>query len=333
MRAAFKHVNVKWTTEELIEYASDVIDEYKAQGLRLSLRQLYYQLVTKNLIANEEKSYKRLGKAVSTGRLAGLLDWGSIEDRGRVAKLHPEWNSIKDIVESALYSFRLPRLEGQDTYVELWVEKEALAGVLEPIAHKFHVVLMVNKGYSSQSAMYQAACRIDSNCRPHDGGSPISRAKILYLGDFDPSGEDMVRDIQDRLDLFLGGFVEDADDLSKSDFEYCDKISPGTQTNTGMWGTVELDVEKIGITMPQIKQYNPPPNPAKRTDSRSKAFIAKHGASSWEVDALPPKVLTELVTGEIEDNLDMEMMQKIIDKEEFDKQRLRYAVSEIIASG
>lgn len=332
MRAAFKHVNVKPNTQDLVEYSQDVITEYRQQGLKLTLRQLYYQLVTKNLIVNEEKSYKRLGKAVSTGRLAGLLDWSSIEDRGRVAKRHPEWNSIKDIVESALYSFRLPRLEGQPTYVELWVEKEALAGVLEPIANKFHVVLMVNKGYSSQSAMYQAATRIDSCCRPYDGGRPISRAKILYLGDFDPSGEDMVRDIQDRLDLFLGGFVEDTG-LSKSDFDYSDKISPGTQTNTGMWGTVELEVEKIGITMPQIKQYNPPPNPAKRTDSRSKAFIAKHGASSWEVDALPPKVLTELVTGEIEDNLDMEMMQKIIDKEEFDKQRLRHAVNEIIAEG
>lgn len=328
MRAAFKQTKVRDTTLELVSYSQDVVEEYRRQGLRLTLRQLYYQLVTKNLIVNEEKSYKRLGKAVSTGRLAGLLDWDAIEDRGRVPKRHPQWKNVRSIVEAALHSYRLPRLEGQKTYVELWVEKEALAGVLEPIAERFHIVLMVNKGYSSQSAMYQAACRIDEACREQNKagkeGRIISNPVILYLGDFDPSGEDMVRDISDRLNMFLEGYKVEDD----TPYEY----SSPTGWNTEYCGSLEVEVEKIAITKDQIQVYNPPPNPAKLSDSRAKAFIAEHGASSWEVDALPPAVLEQIVVDAVESYLDMDLVKEIIEREKEDKKLLRKAANDIMKS-
>jgi hypothetical protein len=286
VKQAFKEVNFRQASLALIGNCESIITNYQRQGLRLTLRQLYYQLVTRNLVKNEEKSYKNLSKIVSDGRLAGMLDWDAIEDRGRRPRNPPEFGSLKDLVEAAIASYRLPRWEGQQYYCELWVEKDALAGVLEPLARRFHVTLMVNKGYSSQSAMYEAANRFIENSL--DG---VRNCKLFYLGDHDPSGEDMVRDIRDRLNMF----------------------------------NADVQVEKIGLTMAQIQQYNPPPNPAKITDPRAEAYIARHGNQSWEVDALDPATLARLVTESFEEVIDQDMMDEVVVRENKDKEKLRKA--------
>jgi hypothetical protein len=292
MKETFKHINFRQDSIRLIDECNAIIALYLQQNLRLTLRQLYYQLVTKNIIKNEERSYKNLSTLVSDGRLSGMIDWDAIEDRIRVPRISSEWSNIKSLVESALYSYRLPRWRDQDHYVELWVEKDALAGVLRPIAHQFHIPLMVNRGYSSQSAMYESANRfMGSIC------GDVSKV-ILYLGDFDPSGEDMVRDIGDRMEMF----------------------------------GVNLIVKKIALTLDQVQQYNPPPNPAKHTDPRSKDFIAKYGASSWEVDAINPTELSRIVKEEIFMLTDLEKMDKIIEQEDRDKKRLREAALKIMKS-
>ena len=290
MKETFREKNFRADSLNLIAHCDELIEEYLGQGLRLTLRQLYYQLVTKNLIKNEERSYKNLSNLVSDARLAGLLDWDAIEDRIRVPRIPPEWSDIQDLVDSALYSYRLPRWKTQENYIELWVEKDALAGVLQPLAHQYHIPMMVNRGYSSQSAMYEASKRFLDQ-------SKINLA-ILYLGDFDPSGEDMVRDIEDRMRIFG-----------------C---------------TDEFEIRKIALTLSQVKKYNPPPNPAKHSDPRSKEFIAKHGASSWEVDAINPKELSRIIKEEIKSYIDTDAMEIILTKEEEDKQKLTEAVQKIM---
>lgn len=290
MKEQFKDQNFRADSLQLIDFCDQIINEYLNQGLRLTLRQLYYQLVTKNIIKNKERAYKNLSNLVSDARLAGMLDWEAIEDRIRVPAIPSEWDSIKDIVDSALYSYRLPRWKTQPEYVELWIEKDALAGVLRPLANKYHVPLMVNRGYSSQSAMYEASKRF---LRRQKEGKIL---RLLYLGDFDPSGEDMVRDIADRM---------------------------------GMFG-INLTVDKIALTMPQIKKYNPPPNPAKMSDPRAEGFVAEHGGSSWEVDAIEPKELRKIITRAIEMSVDQDAMQIVIEKENDDKVKLSKAVREIM---
>jgi len=288
MKEQFKEKMFQRKSLVLIEECNAIVSAYMGQGLRLTLRQLYYQLVSRNIIPNEERAYKNLSNLVSDGRLCGEIDWDAIEDRIRIPVIPSEWANIGELVESALYAYRLPRWEDQDSYVELWVEKDALAGVLKPIAHQYHITLMVNRGYSSQSAMYEAFQRLlNKNGRQRE---------ILYLGDFDPSGEDMVRDIQDRLDLF------------------------GANTF----------VYKIALTLGQVRKYNPPPNPAKHTDPRSRDFIARYGASSWEVDAIEPVELRKIIISEIETRVDMDLMKKIEAREEEDKNSLRDAVKKII---
>jgi hypothetical protein len=277
----FREKRFNQRSQELIEICDQIIDDYQGQGLRLTLRQLYYQCVSRNIIPNEEKSYKNLGSLVSDARLAGLLDWDAIEDRVRVPRVPLEFNSIQERVKYAIRNYRLPRWADQDTYCELWVEKDALAGVLAPIASEFHVTLMVNRGYSSQSAMYESAIRFNEHENKY--------RYLFYLGDHDPSGEDMVRDVDDRLRMF---------------------------------GVQDLNVQKIALNMDQIRRYRPPPNPAKLSDSRAQAYIAKFGTSSWEVDALPPEVLAKLIRKTLEEVVDREKMDAVIQKEETDKAKL-----------
>lgn len=279
----FKSIKFRQDSLDRIALINRIIDEYTAQGLRLTLRQTFYQLVTRNAIRNLEREYKNLSSLVSDGRLAGLIDWSAIEDRVRVPRSPSEFANLGELVDAALAAYRLPRWKGQARYVELWVEKDALAGVLEPLSREHHVTLMVNRGYSSQSAMYEAARRFRAAKKP---------GILLYLGDHDPSGEDMVRDIQDRLDLF-GANVE---------------------------------VRKIALTMAQVQEHNPPPNPAKMTDPRAALYVERHGDESWEVDALPPNVLAALIREAFLGVIDTGAMDAIKEQEERDKSRLQEAV-------
>jgi hypothetical protein len=281
----FKDIKLNKKTLAIIEVANSIIAEYQDMRLRLTLRQLYYQFVSRDLLPNTERSYKNLGGVISKGRLCGLIDWDAIEDRTRRPVVPGEFDSIDQLVQAAIIGFRLPRRAGQEHYVELWVEKDALAGVLSPIASRYHVPLMVNRGYSSSSAMYAAAERI----LDHAVTAGCDFVKILYLGDLDPSGEDMVRDIQDRLEMF----------------------------------GVTLDVEKVALTMNQVDQHRPPPNPTKLTDSRAQEFIRKYGRESWEVDALDPPTLQDLVSKALDRYTDHGLMKDIIAQEKIQKARIR----------
>jgi len=324
----FRSTNFRSDSLARIEQMVEIVEEYQAQGLRLTARQLYYQCVSRDLIPNTPAEYKKLTALLTDARYAGMVDWDAIEDRGREPSTPSEWNDPMQLVESALRAYRLPRWEGQPKYVELWVEKQALAGVLAPLAREFHATLMVNKGYSSASAMKESADRIIAAQTTHEslkksifdrinaakmGTDEYDEAKkymrenihdairtpiVLYLGDHDPSGEDMVRDIKDRLKEF---------------------------------GVLWLEVEKVALTIEQVRQYNPPPNPAKVTDPRAKAYKEKFGDSSWEVDALPPNVLTDLIRKAFRRHVNTLKMNAIKSKEESDKELLRTAVSGMMA--
>jgi hypothetical protein len=289
MKVQYKSLRFSATKRDLIRECAEIIDTYMGQGLTLTLRQLYYQLVTRNTIENKERSYKNLGTLVSNARLAGLLDWDAIEDRVRVPRSPPEYTDLNDLANAALNSYRLPRWDGQSYYAELWVEKDALAGVLSPLASEFHVTLMVNRGYSSQTAMRDGALRFEHN----GSGKNLS---LFYLGDHDPSGEDMVRDIRDRFAMF---------------------------------GVADVEVQKIALTIEQVREYDPPPNPTKVSDPRADKYIAEHGDESWEVDALPPNVLAQLVRDAFAEIVNTKLMDKIKRREERDKKDLRKAVAHL----
>ncbi len=276
-----------------VERMNTIIDDYDQQGLRLTGRQLYYQFVSRDWIPNTEKSYKNLLSLLADARYAGMVDWAAIEDRGRVADIPSAWSSIDQIVNAAINQFRLPVWNSQPVYAELWVEKQALAGVLEPLAREFRAPLMVNKGYSSASAMYEAANRIEGAAYFEGDQKP---AIVFYLGDHDPSGNDMVRDIGARLNEFV----------------------PDLET--------PVEIRKLALTMAQIRKYNPPPNPAKTTDARFAAYEAEHGSQSWEVDALPPNVLAQIIRDAFRSVIDASAFAKVVSREKRDSSAVREAV-------
>ena len=277
----------------LIETANGILNEYRNMGYRLSLRQLYYQLVARDYIENSVKSYKRIGNLISDARLAGLLDWEMIEDRGRETVLPTAWESPAEIVRAAANGFRVDRWEGQSQYCEVMVEKDALSGILEPVCRKMHVRFTANKGYSSSSAMYEAGKRIRGVMR--SGERNISQVHIIYLGDHDPSGIDMTRDITERLVMFSGLREEIEDNgWEVSDF---------------------IQIHRLALNYDQVEQWNPPENPAKETDSRYQAYADQFGESSWELDAVEPRTLASLVEDQIVDFIDANQWQTILLRE------------------
>lgn len=237
----------------LIETADQIMQEYAGQGFDLTLRQLYYQFVARGLLPNTERSYKNLGVTVSDGRLAGLLDWDRLVDRTRALKERNSWDTPEQIIRACAYQFHLDWWKDQPFYGEVWVEKEALIGVLQKACDPLDVPFFACKGYVSQSAMWRASERFRWQQRP----------KVLfYLGDHDPSGLDMTRDINDRLITF----------------------------------DTAVEVTRLALNMDQIEEYQPPPNPAKLSDSRCAKYIEEWGSKSWELDALEPQVLVALIT-------------------------------------
>ena len=272
-------------TRGLLEASVQVIAEYRAQGYWLTLRQLYYQLVSRDLIPNEQRWYKTLGDVVSKGRYGGYIDWDDIVDRGRIPVKPSDWDGPADILRVAASQYRLDRWEGQENYLELWCEKDALSSVLEPICDRFHLYFLANRGYSSSTAIYDAAQRL--NTAYSQGRRPV----VIYLGDHDPSGIDMSRDISDRLETMTGG----------------------------VW----VEVHRLALTFDQVQQYQPPPNPAKLTDSRAQSYIAWYGGESWELDALEPAVLDGMVSSAVTDLLDLDLYNERLDQEEVDKDAIR----------
>ena len=269
-------------TAKLLASLVSVVGEYENQGYRMTLRQLYYQLVSRNIIPNQKNAYARLGRILKEARLAGIVDWNFIEDRIRISEMPREYNDLAALVNAAVESYRLPRWSDQPNYVEVWVEKDALSGVLYDVTEPYHVRLMVDRGFSSATAMHDAAKRFR---RAMVNGKTCH---LLYFGDHDPSGENMAADVKNRLELF----------------------------------GCPVCVSWLAITKEQVERHQLPSNTIKRSDSRSKKYELAHGSQSWELDALPPNVLVDLLKARLDQLLDRGKYEAVMEQEESDKKRL-----------
>lgn len=267
----------------LINRINGVIEDYQHQGYSLTFRQVYYQMVARAIIPNNERSYKNLGNLISDARLAGLIDWYAIEDRTRNLRGNSHWMNPGSVIDSAAYSYRLDHWTGQRHYVEVWVEKDALVGIVGQISQRLDVNFFSCRGYVSQSEMWSAARRLK---RHQDQGQHVV---LLHLGDHDPSGKDMSRDIVDRLDMFE---------------------------------THDVTFKRLALNMDQIELYNPPPNPTKLTDSRSTGYIEKYGYECWELDALEPGVISDLIDVNVRKYRNETLHKAVIAKENREKKLL-----------
>jgi hypothetical protein len=279
----YQEFNFRPATLALIKTANQIIAEYQAQGFDLTLRQIYYQFVSRDIIPNTMQSYKNLGSVINDGRLAGMIDWNAIVDRTRELRTLSHWSDPSDIIEACGQQFNIDRWATQKYRPEVWIEKDALAGVFERVCRELDVPLFSCRGYTSQSEMWVGAQRLLRYRKSQQ--KPV----IFHFGDHDPSGKDMSRDITDRLQLFTGK---------------------------------TLHFERLALNMDQVEQYGPPPNPAKITDSRANAYIAEFGNESWELDALEPSVLEALVRKAISGVIDQPAMDEAVREQDHHRETL-----------
>jgi hypothetical protein len=247
--------------QSVINNANSIIAEYFAQGFNLTLRQLYYQFVARGLIANQSVEYGKLQSLMNDARLAGLVDWDAIVDRTRFLESNAHWNHPRDVVRAAKDSFAYDKWGNQANYVEVWVEKDALKGIVASVCDRWDVPYFSCRGYTSVTALHDAAHRLARRI------GNDQEARVIHLGDHDPSGIDMTRDISDRIKT--------------------------------VFGVDRVHVHRVALNMNQVEEYSPPPNPAKLTDSRVEGYISRFGHSSWELDALEPAVLARIIDNNI----------------------------------
>lgn len=265
------------STQEMIAQANAILGEFHGQGYTMTLRQLHYQFVRHNFYKNTKKNYKRLGSAMSDGRLAGLVDWDMMEDRVRELDRSPRWQSPSDIVEAIADQYKEDAWKGQKLRPEVWIEKDALAGIIEAVCRELRIDFFACRGYVSQSAQYEASKRFLRYIQ--NGQRPI----VLHFGDHDPSGLDMTRENRVKFQLLTGH---------------------------------EIEVRRLALNIEQVRAYNPPPNYAKVTDTRAQGYIREFGNQSWELDALDPPVLQALIRDEIEPLIDRKIWNRAIRAEE-----------------
>jgi len=254
----------------MIAKMNGIIEAFMQKGFVLTVRQLYYQLVARDLIENSDKSYKRITSLVNDARISGEIDWDAIEDRTRAFERRQRWGSGRDILQASVDSFHMDMWENQPARPFVIIEKEALVGVLARTCRGLDVPLLAARGYPSGTVLREFAVE-DILPNIHD-----QRIVVIHLGDHDPSGLDMTRDLRERIEMF-------------SEFD-----SHGN----------EVEMRRIALNMEQIQARKPPPNPAKTTDSRFAEYRRKFGTKSWELDALPPEYLAELVSLEIRSCID-----------------------------
>lgn len=271
---------------DIIRKVNQIVATYAGQGFSLTLRQVYYQFVSRGWLENTFRNYKNLGNIITDARRAGHIDWNAITDRTRnIQGSYWGFDDPSQIIEPM--AFGVAKWEGQTTRLEVWVEKDALIDVIAQGARRHGVPYFSCRGYTSDSEVWAAAQRLEGYLDDTD----VERVVILHLGDHDPSGIDMTRDITDRLSLFMSGdgygYVETLD-------AHSDILDSGERAM----------VKRIALNWDQIQQYGPPPNPAKLTDSRSRDYIDRFGDESWELDALEPSVLVELIRSQIETVID-----------------------------
>jgi len=270
MKELFEDINFQAKSVRIIEQANAILNAMKREGYTLTLRQLYYQFVARGLMENKQENYKRLGNIIDKARKAGLVDWDAIEDRTRFLRYIRNYRGPTHFLQNQLSYYAEDLWRNQDAYAEVWIEKDALIGVIERPCNEWRVPYFACRGYPSSSELYEAGKRLG---RKVDQGKNVF---VFYLGDHDPSGLDMTRSNDESLSMFGRSY--------------------------------DINVVRLALNMDQVEEFNPPPNPAKDTDSRYGAYADQYGEESWELDALRPSVIDGLIRDTIE---------KIVDGDKF----------------
>ncbi len=356
-----RFIERKFTPESLaiIAQCTAVVDRYNDQGYKLTTRQLYYQMIAAESLPdswrdpvtrskNNERSYKKLSSLISDARLAGIIDWEMIEDRGRSTSQPGHWDNPRQLLEAAARAFARDKWRDQPNYIEVMVEKQALEGVLQPVCSRLGISFTSNKGYSSSSTMFDVGQRLK-----YQFITRTARNGLLSAGAWDsrlPMREILEDDsLSDRVlsvsgessiqKLPLCRLTEDAVEAGwpRIGIIYFGDHDPSGIDMTRDVGErlslfadlIPIEVHRVALNMDQVEELNPPENPAKETDSRANNYIAKFGNSSWELDAVSPEALATMVEEKILEFRDETIWAKSVKAEDKDRRAAMKAIASL----
>lgn len=285
---------------ERINWKGTIIPKVKellgSFNYRPTLRQIFYRLVAALLIANTETTYKSLSRATVVAREEATIDPLAFQDRvrthtnGDYGYLSPD-EFIDDRLDQLRDSpddYTRPMWTTQQVMPIIWLEKDALFTPITEIASRYRVKVYAARGYSSFTSVYEAAQDIQRLMIP---------VKVLQLTDFDPSGEDMVRDLEDRLTRY---------------------------------GAAGIELTKIALTSDQVSTLGLPPMPAKKSDPRYVRFAQSFGDQVVELDALPPDELERIVSTAIEELINQDAWNAEVEKAKQEKEEAQRRIDELL---
>ena len=258
-----------------------------------TLRQLYYRLISRGALPNKQSAYAALGRLMTRARERGMFSKRWIVDHTRATLKPSSWSGLNDFGDTVRNVYRKDFWASLDHHIEVFVEKDAIAGTIQPVTHEYDVALRVCRGYSSVSF----AGEIADEWR--DIQKPIH---AFYLGDYDPSGFDIERDLREKLARYSGRTCSvDGDDPG------CDEFA---------WS-------RLGVVASDFNEFDLIRLPIKVSDCRTNGFRAEHGDHGAEVDAIPPTELRRRVTEAIDSHIDVDRWNKLITVEELERQTMR----------
>jgi hypothetical protein len=245
----------------IVRASLEIFDQYDTA---ITLRQLYYRLVSRLLIKNTINAYKRLSRILVKARERGHVPINCLEDRSRriLGRGDTGYYSAEEYLKSKLNSlqdswkgFTMPMWDNQPRHVLISLEKDALSRLVSRVANNYSIRTFPTRGYPSFSYVQGMSRYMQTRLKG-------KHVVVLYFGDFDPSGIDIERDLEARL---------------------------------GRYGAKDFSVTRVALTNTQIIEHNLPPMPVKRSDARAESFLATHGDKSVELDALDPNLFTTVV--------------------------------------
>jgi len=272
-------------TRQLIETAVSILQASRP----MTVRQIYYQLVSRHVIENNRGQYQAVSNAVVRARKNGVIPWEWVEDRLRRPRPVSMWRDLGEFAQSVKTAYRRDVWQAQAGYLEVWLEKDALSGLFEPVLNEYGVTLNVGRGYDGWDSIHNASVRY--------GEAPM--VSVLYFGDFDPSGEDMVRSLRERLRFF----------------------------------GCEAEIVKCALTADDVERYELPPDFTKATDSRRASFVERYGDVAVELDALPAEVLTARLRREVAARIDADALNAVRAQELRERARLTAVLERLVQDG
>jgi hypothetical protein len=298
-----------------MESIREAIFSTLAEDRPMTVRQVFYALTTQGVIAKTEAEYKStVCRLLAELRRSGDVPYAWLADATRWQRRPTTFSSAEEALQRTASTYRRALWDDHPDTVEIWLEKEALAGVLVDTTIEWDVPLMVTRGYPSMSFLHSAAEAIKA--RSDEG----QHTHIYYFGDRDPSGVDIDRAVVDGIGESL---------------ESLDPFLHARRLAAGLFGMEIFDsaeafhdhatFTRVAVTEEQIAAWDLPSRPTKRSDSRSKSFKG----NSVELDAIPSSMLRELAAKSIERHVDQHQLA-VLRKTEAEERRLLLEMAETL---